>query len=418
MLDSQVKKIANSGSPCFKRIDRNLFLRVSDELTPFWIFQYKINGKQKRMSIGRYGSSYDEVSLSEARNKIAELRAEISKGIDPLAEKNTLRANPIKTFDQLANDWLTEECQKLKHPKIPDRIYKKEIRKHIGALSLNRVNGLDIRKILNTVRESGRKTTANDTLMYLKQIFSHGIRLGVTNNNPAAAFRNKHAGGTEKSRVRFLSLDEIPKVFNTFVQYEKNFAPENHFALALLLMLGVRKTELTQATWSEFNLENSVWLLPKERAKTGHGLEIPLPTQAIPLLKQLKMLGMGSEFVFPSRRAGKKGHISDDTINHALANLFGRRTGKNNSSTGDVLGEIGVQHFVIHDLRRTCRTLLEQLGVSDKTAEKCLNHKVQGVRGVYNQHQYFAERKVALQQLADLVYPQLHINESILALGK
>jgi integrase len=254
---------------------------------------------------------------------------------------------------------------------------------------------------------------ANDALLHLKQIFSHGIRLSITNSNPASAFKNKHAGGTEISRNRNLNLKEIETTFTIFRKYKNNFVLENYIAMSILLILGVRKTELTQAKWEEFNFKITdtnteiIWELPAIRSKTGKPIAIPIPMQLNNLLKILKVLSLGSDYLFPSRRSGKKGHISDDTLNHALANLFGKRTGKANSSTGDVLGAAEIKYFVIHDLRRTCRTLLQVLKVTDNVAEKCLNHTLSGVKGVYNQYDYFDERKEALQKLADLVFPYI-----------
>lgn len=60
-----------------------------------------------------------------------------------------------------------------------------------------------------------------------------------------------------------------------------------------------------------------------------------------------------------------------------------------------------IQHFSVHDLRRTCRTMLAQIGVTSLIAERCLNHKLKGVEGIYNKHDYFDERKEALEKLAE-----------------
>ena len=57
-------------------------------------------------------------------------------------------------------------------------------------------------------------------------------------------------------------------------------------------------------------------------------------------------------------------------------------------------------HFTVHDLRRTCRTLLAKQGTLGHVAERCLNHKLKGVEGIYNQHDYFEERKEALNTLS------------------
>ena len=63
----------------------------------------------------------------------------------------------------------------------------------------------------------------------------------------------------------------------------------------------------------------------------------------------------------------------------------------------------GVEHFTVHDLRRTARTQLAALGIPPHIAEKCLNHKLTGVEGRYDRYNYFDERRAALQQWADLL---------------
>lgn len=410
-LLSKVSRAKRQNKPTRFNVERNLFIRISAELTPFWVFLFRQNKKQRQITIGRYGKNADELTLEQARKRAAELRKLHIDGFDPIVESKRERNREIERFDDLAQHWLENECNKLKNPQIPERIYNKEIKKHIGNMKIDKVSGIDITAILNDIVKSQRLSIANDALLHLKQIFSHGIRLGVTNSNPASAFSNKQAGGKENSRERHLDLDEIKKAFTVFRQHSTHFTSENYIAVVILLVTGVRKTELTQAPWSEFNIETFeqdgglVWKLPKERAKNGIPIAIPIPDKLIPYFKLLKAISFGSKYVFPTRRAGKRGYISDDTLNHALTNLFGRKTGKLESSTGDVLGQAGIDYFHIHDLRRTCRTLLSSLGVDGNVAEKCLNHKVKGVSGVYNQYQYFQERKTALIRLADLVFP-------------
>lgn len=406
MTAEKIKKFIREKPPGFTRLEKNLFLRISNEGTPTFVYKFKLFGVQKTMTLGRAGyDNDDEMTLAEAREELGKHRKLVDQGIDPLFERKRIKSKPVKTFDDLANDWLQEECVSLKHPDIPKRIYRKEIKRHIGGMSIDRIEGPDIRNILKTVRKSNRPSIANDTLLHLKQIFSHGIRMGYSKNNPAAAFRNKHAGGTEHSRVRYLTIEEIDTTFTILRKNSSRFVPENYIAMCLLLLLGVRKTELTQAVWGEFNLEEEYWRLPAERSKTGVELKIGLPWQVVIILKSLRPEAAKSEdFVFPTRRSGKKGHISDDTLNHAVAKLFGKKTGKEKKPPEDILRPAGVEHFVIHDLRRTCRTLMEMIGIEEKVTERCLNHKIKGVRGVYNRHDYYEERKEALQKLAYLLF--------------
>ena len=113
-----------------------------------------------------------------------------------------------------------------------------------------------------------------------------------------------------------------------FREHSDSFSRDNYLACALLLLLAVRKSELTEAPWSEFNLEDKKWFLPKERCKSGVGIVIPLPPLAIEILEELKVRAWDSPYVFPNRRTSKKQHMGKDTLNRAIAKLFGIEPGR------------------------------------------------------------------------------------------
>ena len=238
--------------------------------------------------------------------------------------------------------------------------------------------------------------------MYLKQLFNHGIKLGLITYNPAFAFNVNDAGGIEKSRARMLSLEELAYAFQVFREHSDSFSRDNYLACALLVVLGVRKSELTEAMWSEFRLEEWCWELPAERSKSGVAITIPLPAQSIVWLEELHIRACGSEYVFPNRRASQKPHMGSDTLNRAISKLFGREPGRA-LQPPNVMGEL--EHFTVHDLRRTCRSLLAAEKVPSHIAERCLNHKIKGVEGIYDRYDYFDERKSALVKVASLVEP-------------
>ncbi|MCK8349853.1 integrase, partial [Erwinia amylovora] len=95
----------------------------------------------------------------------------------------------------------------------------------------------------------------------MKQLYNHGIKLGLVQNNHATAFRENDAGGIEKRRERALSLDEIALVFKVFREHSDSFSRDIYLACALLLLLAVRKSELTEAPWSESVLKEKKWSL-------------------------------------------------------------------------------------------------------------------------------------------------------------
>ena len=133
----------------------------------------------------------------------------------------------------------------------------------------------------------------------------------------------------------------------------------------------------------------AVWRLPASRTKTGSPLDIPLVSTAVDWLHELKVLDAGSEYLFPKRRRDRREHVPHvgrDTLNAALQRV-----------------KHGLRPFTLHDLRRTARTQLAALGVRREVAKRCLGHAIRGVEGTYDRHDYFKERRAALEQWTGLL---------------
>lgn len=371
-----------------------LYLCVPKSGKSFWFIRYTANSKRREMTLGQC----IDLSLSEARAEAAiqmkQLRVE---NVDPLFLKQRAKQEKINTVNDLFTDWHKSNVKRLKHHHIPERIYRKDIAPHIGLSAPAKVVARDIQYIIESITNSGRPTIANDALMYCKQLFNHGIKLDLLGANPASAFSVSDAGGVEQSKDRALTIEELTQFFKTARENHNSFSRDNYLACALLVTLGVRKSELAEARWQEFDLEANVWNLPKERSKSGVGIVIPLPEIVMEWIQELKIRACGSDYVFPNRRASKHPHMGPDTLNRAITKLFGREAGKKKQPP-NLMGDMA--HFTVHDLRRTCRTLLARQGTLGHVAERCLNHKLKGVEGVYNQHDYFEERKEALDKLS------------------
>lgn len=246
----QIKSLFKNAIPARHSVGNGLYFRISNEGNGFWAVRYTINNKRREMTIGQY----PELSLADARAETTLIKKNIKNNIDPLAEKQRKQASPFKTADDLAEDWLKECEKRLKHPNIPCRVYKNDLSPTIGKLAIGQVTPVDIRTIFTNITESGRPSISNDALMYLKQLFRHGLKLNLLIHNPAEPFTIADAGDIEKSRDRALSIDEVKQIFATFREYHNQFTRENYLAVALLLCLGVRKGELIEAKWEEFDL--------------------------------------------------------------------------------------------------------------------------------------------------------------------
>lgn len=397
----KVQALIKDGTPGRYSDGNGLYLMIPKRGAPYWMHRYTLAGKRRELTLDKCA----DLSLAEAREQAVEAQRAIRNGVDPVEERKREEQATIHNVSDLFSDWYQDLEKRLKHPNIPKRIFEKEIAPSIGHLTLDSVTPMDVRNIIRKVANSGRPAIANDTLMYLKQLFNHAIKLGLLTYNPAAAFSVNDAGGIEKSRDRALTIEELHQVFQVFRDNRESFSRDNYLACSLLLVLGVRKTELTEAQWSEFDLEKAQWELSGERSKTGVGIAIPLPPQTVGWLEELKIRACGSPYVFPSRRRSKRPHMGKDTLNRAIAKLFGKEPGKK-PQPENRMGDIA--EFTVHDLRRTCRSLLAAAGVPGHVAERCLNHKLKGVEGIYDRHDYFEERKEALAKVAALVEPVIN----------
>ena len=387
----QIASLAKKGEPCRVPLGESLYFRVSDSGGTSFEVRYTVFGKRRVITLD---TPYPNLSLAQARIKAAEIKLQAKQNKDPLEQRKLENEKPFKQLRDLANDWLNERDKRIKTAHIYRRVYEKNIDPIIGQLSPESIRPIDVRTVIQKIANDGRPAIANDALNYLKHIFRHGIKLGELQFNPAEAFKYDDAGGIEKARTRALSAKELKTLFVEMHKHKDQITRENYLAVALLVCLACRKMELLAAKWAEFNFERNYWIIPEERTKTGTSIKVPLTDPVIKWLEELKIRSAGSEYVFPSRRRSKRDYMSHDTLNAAIAKLFKE-------------DKLPIPHFTVHDLRRTARTLLASLKVPPHISERCLNHKLRGVEGVYDHYDYFDERLSALIQLSDLISPMV-----------
>ncbi len=375
--------------------------------TPRWRFRYKVGGQARVMNLG----GYEILPLSEARKTVRTLRAKVALGHDPAGEKQENKAEAlakieaaknIRNVGQLADEFFTRIIEgRLKHPGIIRARIEKDIRPALGTLPVEDVKPQHIDALLQIIVGRGAPTMANDVLRLLRRMFDYGIKRHYLTVNPASAFDVSDAGGKENKRERALSLEEIAVLF-TAMKTAKGFSPQNDMAIRLLLLLGVRKMELVAARWNEFDLDAGIWNLPAARTKTERDVNIPLPSMTVDILRELERLACGSAYILPARKAQDRmlPHICENTLNIALSKV-----------------KHGLEPFTVHDFRRTMRSHLGALKIPPHIAERCLNHAIKGVEGVYDRYDYFEERKEALNAWAG-VLSSLEDERKVIPIGK
>lgn len=400
LTDIQIRAWIKNGEHFEGRSDGDgLYLSFPENYgSPMWRFRYRFAGKQRIMNMGGFAS----LPLAKARETARELSAKVALGHDVAGEKQERKRDAIAKIEAEKAAWTVSYlCDqfyervilpKWKHADIVRRRIENDIKPKMGKMKAADVKPLDIDKMLQAIMMRGAPTVANDVLRWTKRIFDFAIKRHVVETNPASAFDPSDAGGKEESRDRWLTREEIIQLFQAMRDMLGRFSVENLYAVRLLLLLAVRKEELIAAPWSEFDLDNAVWHLPEERTKTSSAIDIPLPPLALETLRELHRLANGRTYVFPARKMQHRmiPHIDLNTLNAAIAKHIRPRLN-------------GVANFTIHDFRRTARTHLAALGVDPFIAERCLNHKIKGVEGIYNRHDYFSERKAALNKWANLL---------------
>jgi integrase len=197
-------------------------------------------------------------------------------------------------------------------------------------------------------------------------------------NNPCSKLRRP----APKSRERVLSDDELRKVWRAC----DDLAPQYGAVVRLLILTGARLREIGHMPWSELSDDLTVWTLPAERAKNKHGLILPLPPLARDVIESVPRVE-GSPFVF-----------TFDGLEPVES--FSRAKRQMDALAG------AMEHWTWHDLRRTMASGLQRLGVKLEVTEAVLNHTSGsrgGIVGVYQRHDYFDEKRVALERWANHV---------------
>lgn len=395
LTDEEIKRYIKNDERFEGKSDGGgLYLRFrKEDSVPSWRFRYRYAGRQRVFNIGSYGT----FTLAQARKVAKELKARVMLGEDVAASKQdtkreNLRRMDAKTVSALAQDFYERQVLGVwKHPNIIKNRIDNDLVPAIGHIRAEDLRPADIQRMLDKVVARGAPTVANDLLRWTKRIMNRALKLQLIDVNPAESLDMSDAGGSEGKRDRALSTAELNKLFAALNAKAGGVSQHVVAAVKLLLMLACRKSELIAAKVAEFDLDEAVWRLPDERSKNGHGIDIPLPPQAVTIIRELVDLSCNTGYLFPAvkQQTRMQPFLSDSTINAAL-----------NKHVRPTLAKQGVEPFTVHDLRRTARTLLSGL-TTPHIAERCLNHTIAGVQGTYDRHDYYEERKEALEKLAN-----------------
>ncbi|EGK5027989.1 tyrosine-type recombinase/integrase [Salmonella enterica] len=358
-----------------------LYLEVVPSGSRYWRMKYRFNGKEKRMAFGVYPA----VSLSQARALRDEAKKKLAEGIDPsFAKKEEKLVRDVQlnnTFQSVALEWHGTKVRRWSEGYASDILeaFNKDIFPYIGQQPVNEIKPLVLLNVLRRMESRGATEKAKKVRQRCSEVFRYAIVTGRAEYNPAADLTSAMSGH-ESKHYPFLTVEELPDFFKALSGYTGS--PLVVLAARLLILTGVRTGELRGAFWSEFDLEKAVWEIPAERMKMKRPHLVPLSTQALEIVQQLKVMTGQYPLVFPGRNDPRK------TMSEASINQVFKRIGY----TGKVTG---------HGFRHTMSTILHEQGYNTAWIETQLAHvDKNSIRGTYNHAQYLDGRREMLQWYA------------------
>jgi|SRR5450830_30068 len=371
--------------PLARSDGEGLTFTLSAAGTATWILRYRVGGGRKELTLG----NYPDISLADARKMARERRVEVDIGRDPAAIKKRAKTNALNSWTvfELIEDYRVKVLSTLGNS--TQRSYGRNllrIKAALGSFALSEVSPLDIVSMVE--RFDVGWAERNMLLITARMLFKHAMGKKLIQLNPCVGVELAAIIGKRPAIRQRLMLSEKELKFLLSAE----MAVENLLAIKILLATAVRSDELRNAKWEHIDMRKLIWLVPS--TKTGPATEIPIVPQVKKVFLDLKAIAGASAYVLPARAESRKARFGGDapinpnTLGAALDYWFDYH-------------EPNSRRFTPHDLRSTAKSHMRRLGVSRDITEMCLNHKLPGVEGIYDRHNYFNERKEALSIWGD-----------------
>ncbi|WP_083704337.1 tyrosine-type recombinase/integrase [Serratia oryzae] len=384
LTDAKLRKL--NGKPIPKLIEMPDGGGLSIRITPLGLivfqYRYRYAGKARRMTLG----TYDAISLKDARDMVQEAKRALAEGKDPITVKAMAfdKQTSAATVDACLAHWAASaQASRLVKLEYWKRAFARHVSPYVGAMVVDDMQISHWQPVFKRMRENGAETFAGIMLSKLKQAFAYCVRTEKIKLNPISALRVNDVGTPVKVVKRYFSDDEIGRFWHALEGSSITY--QNKLLVKLLLLTGARGVELRKAKKGEFDLKNRTWRVPAENSKTRQPFERGLSRDAVALLEEAINLYPDIKQLFPPAVSKEDRPMSAGV----LLNL-----------AEQIRNEMGVHDWAMHDLRRTAKTKMSELGIPPHVSEKVLGHKLGGVLAVYDQHSYLKEQQEALDTLA------------------
>jgi integrase len=394
LTDIYLKRLTPD-NPQRKHADSDgLFVVIDRERGTFgWRFKYRIAGREKLISFGRY----PEVSLKRAREKRDEARALMADGKDPSEARQQAKRATGNTLQIIADEFVKNRMERATPPLSPRTIQKAKgqlrefIYPRLGQKPIQEITVKDIREALQAITVEGKRIeTAYKTKELLGRVFKYAINQHEhleVRNIPADLETKEILGKRPDDHLAaILERPKVGELLRAIDGYDGQ--PATVAALRLLPHVFLRSTELRGARWPEVNFKTAQWTVPKSRMKPGKSRDehfVPLSQQSLAILKDLHKITGRGEYLFPAI-GPKRRPISENTLGAALAAL-----GYDSETQTP------------HGFRAIFRTIAaEDLEIRIDWLELQLAHEVKDSNGrAYNRASFLPQRAKVMQQWSD-----------------
>ena len=408
LSEIQAKQAKPKVKPYKLAAGHGLYLLVNPNGSKIWRMKYRIGGKERLLSFGKYPA----ISISAARQKQVNAKAALNEGRDPGSKFNDMSTPAVKFFRHIAEIWHANRKSSLVEAHAA-RVWSRlenDVLPALGDRDISEITPPEILKIIRKIEERGALDISRRAKQSISQIFRFAIASGWTTSDPTIGLDGALKPKPRVQHMSALPVAELPDFLLKLDNYDEDGsrrAEGTKRALQLILLTWVRTTELRLVTAAEFvNLETDepLWRIPASRMKMGREHLVPLSQQAAKIVRHM-IKESSSSFLFQGLKGDKP--ISENTMIFALYRLgyHSRQTVhgfRRLASTwaNEQLVEYGDKGVWIKRYHEDWIEL--QLAHSEKNA----------VRGAYNAAEYIKPRRSMMQDWAD------HLDELKLGSGK
>ena len=376
LSDATIRTLKPRDKPYKVSDFEGLFLTVKPTGSRLWHFKYRIAGKEKLLSMGIYPG----ISLAQARTARDTARALLASGEDPGEAKQDRKREDQERrgqiFQKMAEAY---KAKTVKEGKAEATLAKTEwllgiANAEIGSKPMSEITSPMILRCLRKVEAKGNYETAKRLRAVIGAVFRYAIANGSAETDPTYALRDAIIRPTVTPRAAITDVKALGGLLRAIDGFHGQLT--TRIGLQLLALLAQRPGELRNAKWGEVDLDAAIWSIPAERMKLRRPHRVPLPAQAVALLKDLHKLTGNVDLLFPSLVSAMR-PMSENTLNTAL-----RRMG------------FSAEEMTSHGFRATFSTLANESGLWNPDAiERALAH-IEGnqVRRAYARCEHWEER--------------------------